>query len=54
MVTWCATVGQCGYAYGICDRITSDNTRTINNLAIYVHKAFKVRNTAIFAGNNTQ
>ena len=34
--------------------ITSDNTRTINNLAIYVHKAFKVRNTAFFAGNNTQ
>ena len=40
--------------YKFVNLITSDNTRTINNLAIYVHKAFKVRNTAIFAGNNTQ
>ena len=40
--------------YKFVNLITSDNTRTINILAIYVHKAFKVRNTAIFAGNDTQ
>ena len=34
--------------YKFVNLITSDNTRTINNLAIYVHKAFKVRNTAFF------
>ena len=38
--------------YKIVNLITSDDTRTINNLAIYLHKAFKVRNTDIFAGNN--
>ena len=34
--------------YKFVNLITSDNTRTINNSAIYVHKAFKVTNIAIF------
>ena len=32
--------------------ITSDNTRTIPNLAIYVYKAFKMRNNEMYDENN--
>ena len=36
--------------------ITSDNSRTITNLAIYeyVHKAFEIGNNEMYADNNTR
>ena len=38
--------------YKFINLITSDNNRTINNLAIYVHKAFKLRNNEFYVENN--
>ena len=38
--------------YKIINLITLDNIRTINNLAIYVHKAFKLRNNKVYVENN--
>lgn len=39
--------------YEFINLVTSDNTRTITNLAIYVHKAFRIRNNELFAENNS-
>ena len=38
--------------YKFVNLITSDNTSTIRNLAIYVYKAFKIRNNEMYAENN--
>ena len=40
------------YMYKFINLITSDNNRTINNLAIYVHNAFKLRNNELYIENN--
>ena len=32
--------------------ISSDNTRTITTLAVYVYKTFKIRNNEMYAENN--
>ena len=38
--------------YKFVNLITSDNTRTITNLDIYVYKHFKIRNNEMYAENN--
>ena len=38
--------------YKFINLITPDNNRTIDNLAICVHKAFKLRNNEFYVENN--
>ena len=38
--------------YKFVNLISSDNTRTITDLAIYVYKAFKIRNNEMYTENN--